>query len=379
MALRPIPLRVVVLAGLFILAACARPPAPKPVHFFAEGTPELLSEWSVMYIAEGRLQLNARVLPYDLDSALFSDYAHKLRTVWMPEGVSARYQADGAMDFPVGTIISKTFYYPRGAGDTVVRRDDPGPEADGGLTLGKVRLVETRLLVRRASGWVAIPYVWNSEQTDARLMRTGDLVPLTLTGAEGKREPLAYLVPDENQCASCHGVDLKSKEIFPIGPKARHLNHDFAYADGKANQLYRWQDTGYLREVPAGQLPRNVAWNDEQAPLEVRARSYLDINCGHCHSQKGPARTSGMWLDSGTNDPLRMGRCKLPIAAGHGTGNRKWDIAPGAPDDSILTFRMESTDPGAMMPELGRSMVHKEAVELIRQWIATMPAQECGT
>lgn len=373
----PLHRPLLALAAL-LLAGCARAPAPEPVRFFADGQPERLAEWNVLYVADGRLRLNARVLPYDLDSALFTDYAHKLRTVWMPAGSAARYQPDGALDFPVGTIISKTFYYPRGDDGTVLRSADTGAEPDGGLTLDRVRLVETRLLVRRASGWLALPYVWNDAQTEARLMRTGDLVPLTLAGADGRRQQLDYLVPDENQCAGCHGTDLRSRQISPIGPKARHLNHDFAYASGKANQLRHWQALGQLVNVPAGTLPRNVAWNDPQAPLDARARAYLDINCGHCHSDKGAARTSGMWLDANTHDPLRIGRCKLPIAAGQGTGNRAWDIVPGAPDDSILTYRMESTDPGVMMPELGRALVHEEGVALIRQWIAAMAAQDCG-
>ncbi|MGE8220251.1 MAG: SO2930 family diheme c-type cytochrome [Stenotrophomonas acidaminiphila] len=373
----PLHRPLLALAAL-LLAGCARAPAPEPVRFFADGQPERLAEWNVLYVADGRLRLNARVLPYDLDSALFTDYAHKLRTVWMPAGSAARYQPDGALDFPVGTIISKTFYYPRGDDGTVLRSADTGAEPDGGLTLDRVRLVETRLLVRRASGWLALPYVWNDAQTEARLMRTGDLVPLTLAGADGRRQQLDYLVPDENQCAGCHGTDLRSRQISPIGPKARHLNHDFAYASGKANQLRHWQALGQLVDVPAGTLPRNVAWNDPQAPLDARARAYLDINCGHCHSDKGAARTSGMWLDANTHDPLRIGRCKLPIAAGQGTGNRAWDIVPGAPDDSILTYRMESTDPGVMMPELGRALVHEEGVALIRQWIAAMAAQDCG-
>lgn len=373
----PLHRPLLALAAL-LLAGCARAPAPEPVRFFADGQPERLAEWNVLYVADGRLRLNARVLPYDLDSALFTDYAHKLRTVWMPAGSAARYQPDGALDFPVGTIISKTFYYPRGDDGTVLRSADTGAEPDGGLTLDRVRLVETRLLVRRASGWLALPYVWNDAQTEARLMRTGDLVPLTLAGADGRRQQLDYLVPDENQCAGCHGTDLRSRQISPIGPKARHLNHDFAYASGKANQLRHWQALGQLVDVPVGTLPRNVAWNDPQAPLDARARAYLDINCGHCHSDKGAARTSGMWLDANTHDPLRIGRCKLPIAAGQGTGNRAWDIVPGAPDDSILTYRMESTDPGVMMPELGRALVHEEGVALIRQWIAAMAAQDCG-
>ena len=368
------------LAALVVLVACTRAPAPKPVQFHAEGLPKLLSDWNVVYVADGKLRLNARVEPYDLDTSLFTDYAHKLRTVWMPEGKSAGYQPYEALDFPVGTIISKTFYYPRGQGDAVLRSDDAGPDlGGGGLALDKVRLVETRLLVRRESGWIALPYVWNAEQTEARLMRGGDLLPLTLVAADGGSEQVDYMVPDENQCAGCHGTDLKSKEVFPIGPKTRHLNHDFAYADGRANQLAHWRKVGYLDGVPAGELPQNVAWNDPKAALDARARSYLDINCGHCHSQQGAARTSGMWLDAATTEPMRLGRCKLPIAAGQGTGNRPWDIAPGKPDDSILTYRMESTDPGVMMPELGRSVVHDEGVKLIRDWIAAMQVQECGT
>ncbi len=372
--------RLLAVLALVLLGACTR--APAPVQFHAEGMPERLSDWNVVYVADGRLRLNARVEPYDLDSPLFTDYAHKLRTVWMPEGKPADYRQDEALEFPVGIIISKTFYYPvpeggRG-GDVVLRSADTGPEPDAGLTLGKVRLVETRLLVRREAGWIALPYVWNAEQTEARLMRSGELLPLTLLAADGSKEQVDYTVPDENQCAGCHGTDLKSKAIFPIGPKVRHLNREFAYPGGRANQLAHWQEIGYLTGVPAGVLPKNVSWDDPAAALDARARSYLDINCGHCHSEKGAARTSGMWLDATTRDLLRLGRCKLPIAAGHGTGNRPWDIAPGKPDDSILPYRMESVDPGVMMPELGRSVVHAEGVKLVRDWIAAMPAQDCG-
>ena len=118
--------------------------------------------------------------------------------------------------------------------------------------------------------------------------------------------------------------------------------------------------------------PRNADWLDAKQPLDARARAYLDINCGHCHSPKGPGNTSGLWLDAATREPLRLGRCKLPIAAGKGTGDRRHDIVPGQPDASILTYRMVSEDPSAMMPELGRSVVHDEGVQLVRDWIAAM-------
>ena len=172
-----------IVAVLFV-AACVR--APEPVHFFAEGQPQSLADWHVLEVRDGTLALNQGVLPYDLATPLFTDYAHKLRTVWMPEGRAARYRADEEFDFPVGTIFSKTFYYPlpkgeRLEGDAVLRSADDGPDLrGGGLDLSKVRLVETRLLVRRAEGWVALPYVWNAEQTEANLNRGGELVPLTL-------------------------------------------------------------------------------------------------------------------------------------------------------------------------------------------------------
>ncbi len=101
-----------------------------------------------------------------------------------------------------------------------------------------------------------------------------------------------------------------------------------------------------------------------------RARAYLDINCGHCHSAVGPADTSGLWLDAGTTEQRRLGLCKPPVAAGQGTGDHLFDIVPGRPQDSILVYRMASLDPGAMMPELGRGTVHEEGVAVVRDWIA---------
>ena len=366
------------LAAALLLAACRGGSAPGPVQFIEEGMPESLAAWNVVYVADGKLQLNQRVEPYDLNTPLFTDYAHKLRTVWMPEGTVARYQPEESFDFPVGTIISKTFYYPvpesgRGTGDTVLRSDDSGPGLQsGGLELAKVRLVETRLLVHRADGWVALPYVWNAEQTEARLMRAGDLVSLQLVAKDGAVTPLDYVVPDQNQCAGCHGTDLKSKAVVPISPKARHLNRDFAYAGGAANQLERWQSIGYLTGVPASNVPRAAVWNDGSIDRRARARAYLDINCGHCHSATGPARTSGMWLNAAIRELLRLGRCKLPIAAGTGTGGRAYGIVPGDPQASILAYRMASTDPAVMMPEVGRSLAHAEGVQLIEDWIAGM-------
>ena len=360
-------------AVALLLVACT--PASPPVAFHADGYPPKLSDWHVVRSDGRTLALNEGVVPFDLNTPLFSDYAHKLRTVWMPAGKAAQYQSHESFDFPVGTILSKTFFYPRAGGmDAVARTDDTSRDHKGeGLDLGNVRMIETRLLVHREQGWIALAYVWNTEQTEATLERTGASVPLQLVAADGSREDFTYQVPDQNQCAGCHASNNTTRRIVPLGPKARHLNRDYAYAGGSENQLAHLAKVGYLRGVPTADVPRNADWRDAaHASLEGRARAYLDINCGHCHNAKGPADTSGLWLDIGDHAPRHLGLCKPPVAAGQGTGGHRFGIVPGKPDESILAYRMDSDDPGVMMPELGRDVVHREGVELIRAWIAAM-------
>jgi uncharacterized repeat protein (TIGR03806 family) len=244
----------------------------------------------------------------------------------------------------------------------------------GGLDLSHVRLMETRILARRQTGWVALPYVWNDDQTDAVLARTGKLIPIVLDAADGAGQTVQYAVPNVNQCASCHTPDNASRQLSPIGPKARHLNRDFAYTGGTENQLAHWARLGLLVGAPAPDAaPRNADYRDTTAPLADRARAYLDINCSHCHSATGLARTTGLQLDANTTDVRHLGFCKPPVAAGPGTGNRIFDIVPGKPDDSIIIYRLAATAPGIRMPEVGRSVVHQEGVDLIRQWITSLP------
>lgn len=373
--------RLVVLCMLLALSACHR--GLDPVAFHAEGRPARLSDWHVVEVRYGRLLLNQGVVPYDLNTPLFTDYAHKLRTIWMPKGVAAKYDPNDTFDFPVGTVISKTFYYPKsdGAKDTtpgdVARTYDSSKDFAGeGLDLSHVRLIETRILVHRAEGWAAIPYVWNEAQTEATLARTGAVIPLTLVADNASREDFNYVVPDESQCASCHAQDWVTRRIHPIGPKARHLNRDYRYAGGDENQLEHLMKIGYLTGAPApASTPRNVNWMDTHAPLDARARAYLDINCGHCHNPKGAANTTALTLDIGAPEDRHLGVCKPPVAAGRGTGDRMFDIVPGKPDESIVSYRMASKDPGEMMPELGRSTVHQEGVALIKAWIAAQPGE----
>ncbi len=77
-------------------------------------------------------------------------------------------------------------------------------------------------------------------------------------------------------------------------------------------------------------------------------------------------------LNLATATGIHSGLCKQPVAAGKGSGDRLVDIHPGKPDESVLIYRLESTDPSVMMPELGRSVVHHEGVEVLTRWIASL-------
>lgn len=363
------------LAAMLLCVGCA--PGGVVVH---ETAPAALSAWGLMTSDGQQLQLGAGVTPYQLNATLFTDYAHKLRTVSLPPGTQATVMPDGRLDFPLGTVISKTFFYPRVSGALVQVVDaesvlDASLGRNGGLDLTQVQLIETRLLVRRSSGWVGLPYVWNATQTEASLEVTGDIKSLTLVHQEtATATDFPYIVPDQNQCAGCHNTDTASRQMNPIGPRLANLNRSLTGKVPDLNQLDYWQQLGILQlDGTVADQPRLVAWQDATQNLNDRARSYLDSNCGHCHSSTGAGDTSGLYLDIGTNNPVRLGECKLPIAAGQGTGGHRFSIVPGDPEHSILVFRMQTRDPGAMMPELGRSLVHAEGVDLISAWIAALP------
>lgn len=296
------------------------------------------------------------VVPYRLNTPLFTDYAWKLRFVKLPKGQTVAYNDREVFQFPVGTVIIKTFYYPD---------DERQPN-------GKRRLLETRLLIHEAAGWVALPYHWNAEQTDARLEVAGGSTEVNWKDAQGKKRKLEYAFPNMNQCKSCHSLDGK---MTPIGPSARQLNGEHAYDSGAENQLVHWENTGLLSGLPADHaaIPRVPDWdNPADGTTDERARAWLDINCAHCHNPRGPASTSGFYLDIHQQDMGVLGVNKTPVAAGRGSGDLDYDIVPGQPDKSILVYRLASTDPGIMMPEVGRRVVHEESLALIRKWIGEM-------
>lgn len=343
-ARRAVPALALAVAGLLSAGA---------VH--QDAPPQRLSDFGFFTGPPARQEPAAGTLPYRLNTPLFSDHSTKLRFLRLPPGATVPYNDSAVFDFPVGTALVKTFAFPHDA-----RHPEKGR-----------RLMETRVLIREESGWKALPYVWDEAQSDAFLDVAGDTREVSYTDEEGRRRKHPYLIPNLNQCKGCHNL---AERMTPIGPSARQLSGPLIHGSQQGSQLKAWADAGILTGLPAlDRLPPSIVWDDPgTGTLEERARLWLDINCAHCHRPQGPAGTSGLFLGIHENDPLHLGIGKTPVASGRGSGNLRYDIQPGEPSASILLHRMASTDPGIMMPELGRTQPDPRAVDLIREWITAM-------
>ncbi len=356
------------LAALCIASARAADPTPVDQRaVLAAQPPQTLAAYHFFQDAGARTP-NAGVTPYDLNTTLWSDGALKFRYLYLPPGAKAAYREDGVFDLPVGAVLIKTFAF---------AADMRHPEQN-------VRFLETRLLIHKASGWVALPYVWNDAQTEARLSPIGATMPIDFTGEDGAATHLDWAVPNVNQCKGCHD---HAGAIVPIGPTAANLNlvssiiihtggpaGHFPSGETQINQLDEWSDEGILAGAPRStDIPHFARADDPTSgTLDERARAYLQVNCAHCHNPDGPAHTSGLDLRYAQTDPAQWGVLKRPVAAGRGGSNLDFDIVPGHPEQSIIPYRMNSANPGEMMPELGRSVTDQRAVSLIRDWIAHM-------
>jgi uncharacterized repeat protein (TIGR03806 family) len=344
------------LAAICLLAwvAGCEPPnrdGPRLDTILAEAPAERLSDYGFFVDEAGREPADG-LLSYDLINPLFSDYASKHRYVFIPDGQPAAYRDDDVFDFPVGSVLIKTFAF---------APDMRSPE------VGE-RFVETRLLIRARDGWKAYPYVWNADQSEAYYSPVGMRTSIKTLTPSGEAVELQYAVPNQNQCKTCH---QSGQALAPIGPTARSLNHE---GPAGTNQIAHWTSLGMLTGAPSPEvIPAAPHTADVSRSVEERARAYLDINCSHCHKADGGASNSGLFLRWTEEDPVGWGVRKHPTAAGRGAGQSRFVIEPGRPDESILLYRMESTEPGVLMPELGRSVVDEAGVRLVREWIASMP------
>lgn len=286
-----------------------------------------LSEYNIYTGVAGSLVHQLDYTPYQLATALFSDYSEKQRLIKLPPSTKLMAEGDGLPGFPDGTIIVKTFYYFRNKSDT---------------SLGK-KIIETRLLIKSEGKWNAATYLWNTEQTDAVLVSSGVDLPMNWINERGEPMVISYRVPSKKECGTCHQA---SQQLTPIGPKLRNLNVDMEFNGAQINQLDRLVQQGLLEPVNPAALSRLPDWTNRAYSLEQRARAYLDVNCGHCHNDNGFAKRSRLTLTFHTS------------LDNTGISSRKREI-------DVLMSR------GAM-PLIGTTLVHKEGLALVQEFLNTL-------
>ncbi len=319
---------------------------------------DALSEYGFFEAPLGESVPVEGVVPYVVAAPLWADHSGKDRYFALPEGAQIDVEGEQAWRFPVGSIVIKHFFY---SGD---RRD---PEATA-------TLVETRLLIREADeGWTGHTYVWNEAQTDAVRKVAGDRFPIRFIDASGAAAEQTYVLPNTNQCKTCHELD---DQLGLLGPVTRQLARPVERGGEVVDQLQWLAQRGLFDAAPSTEAPLIDPFGD--GPLPHRARSYLEANCGHCHQSGGHGGPSGLMLLASEARPSAYGICKSPVAAGPGSGGRLHDIVPGRPDRSIMVFRMASTDPDLKMPEIPNLIPDQPGIDLVSEWIAAMEPAGCN-
>ncbi len=322
-----------------------------PVVFDMSSVPyQTLSEYNFFEGSMANLSPVYGVVPYTLINTLFTDFAKKKRFIWMPADVKATYSSDyEALNFPVGTVLIKNFYY------------------ENVLPSGDTKILETRIMINKPEGWVFANYVWNDDQDEAVLDMNGSFVPLDWE-EDGIMKSVNYRIPAGPECHTCH----KSGETpIPVGPKPRNLSMGYNYPEGMRNQLAKLIEMNYLENDVPAQIDVAVAWDDPSEDLNERVRSYLDINCAHCHSDEAHCAYRPVRFDfTSSVDPVNLGICVEPdndLGAG-----LTHIVSPSNHLRSVMFYRLNSTEEAVRMPLLGRTLIHEEGVQLIYDWIESL-------
>jgi uncharacterized repeat protein (TIGR03806 family) len=360
------------------------PAAPSPAAGTARGSagdpatapspfPRRLSETG-LFASTQDLTPAVGVIPYDVNSPLWSDGAQKQRYLAVPGDAKIKYAKEGAWGFPDGSVLVKTFSLDTETGNPASRRR-----------------LETRILHIEQGHWRGYTYVWDDDQTDATLLEdprgSNRTFAVKDPAAPGGVRQQTWHFPSRAECTLCHTMPAG----FVLGLETRQMNRDYGYPAGDAaapvadNQIRALEHAGLFDrpvlpkhglaadrtgELAAyNELPRLPNPKDPAAPLADRARSYLHANCSHCHRKWG----GGNALFELTFE-LPLDKTKtVDVAPQHGehgvVGGRL--IRPGDPSHSLLLHRMLQLDE-TRMPRAGSTVVDIDGVELIRSWLGQM-------
>ena len=393
---------------------------PTPADTSKQAFPRRISE-SGLFKNVAKHEMVEGVIPYSVNSPLWSDGAYKDRYIAIPhkEGVDMRidYSGSNGWTFPNETVIVKSFGLETVLGDPASRR-----------------WIETRFMVRQQNEWVGYSYRWNKEGTDAELVEaagTDEIFELRNPESSKKVRRQTWHYPSRSECMVCHSraanymlglqtgqmnrdhdyggvVDnqlrtLEHLNLFRVGwagenywvvrsniAEAKRKELDVKANDADAEKLMNEEvekcvgiqlGTRDQREAPQysplfyrdpTSSPKLADPQDVKQPLADRARSYLHSNCAHCHV---PAGGGNAKMDLHINTALEKMAIIDEKPLHHTFGLRKPRlIAPGAPNRSVLLHRLKTRGPG-QMPQLATNVADEQTLKLFREWIESMATQ----
>jgi uncharacterized repeat protein (TIGR03806 family) len=303
----------------------------------SDNFPQLLSATGCVDPADPT-KAAAAMIPYAVNSPLWSDGAEKQRYLGIPDGATITINPDQDWDLPIGSVAMKTF-------------------SVGG------KLVETRLFMRHDDGmWAGYTYEWNDDGKDATLLAGSKLKTLSDTAA--------WAYPSRSQCIQCHSAAAGGT----LGLDTAQLNRDMVYLSTNrvSNQLETLDHIGMFTTPlaqPAAAAPRlsDPAGTD---PIEQRARAYLHANCSHCHRPMGGG---GGTMDLRYTQTLADTKtCNAANSQGPVNGAAKL-VVPGDPAHSIVSARLHATDV-KRMPPVAVSVTDDAGSKVIDDWITSLTA-----
>ena len=332
--------------------------APKPYLLMPQSAagklPALLSQTGVFKDTRN-LVPGKGLIPYDLVVAFWSDGASKLRWASVPKGGQIQFSPGGDWVFPAGSVLVKTFELPT---------DEAHPEVK--------RRLETRLLVRDSAGGVyGAVYKWKADNSDAELLSSSLTEEIPIKTATGATRNQTWYYPSPKNCLECHNTHTTGV----LGLRTRQMNRDFTYPSGVTdNQLRTWNHLGLFTsgfaETDIGTFPKLAAANDTTRSLEDRARSYFDANCSQCHRPGGTVAN----FDARYDTPLdKQNLVDGPVLIDERIDHSRV-IAPNDVWRSIAFLRVNTVG-DIRMPPLARETIDESGVNLLRQWITSLPGK----
>lgn len=316
-----------------------------------ESFPKKLSETGLFADTAGH-KLAAGVVPYRVNAELWSDGAIAERFVGIPGaaqlGTYTKTNAQigifsGDWEFPDGGVLAKTISLELEPGEARSRRR-----------------IETQILHFDVDTWKAYNYIWNEDQTDAVLAdnQSSDQ-PFRVASQEinsDKRltRQQTWHHASRTECLLCHTT---------------RVGVVLGFRPNQIADLSSLEAAGLFASPPKSNKPAVPNPFDASVPLESRARAYLHVNCGHCHTRGGGGSS---FFD--VQHHLTLEKTGLvgarPTQGTFGIAGAAI-VAPGDPYRSILYYRMSKLGHGRM-PQFGSNVIDHNGTALIRGWIESM-------